>query len=181
MYDEMDGDTLQNEIAKYDALMVRGRTKAIKEIVEAGAKKVIIGTSAFKNGRVNKEFLGELKKEIGRERIIVSVDSIKGRIVERGWKHSTGIGTLDVVKELEEYCSEIFYTYVEKEGMMEGTDLEMVRKIRGMVSIEVTAAGGISSLEEIKRLEEIGVNSVVGMAYYTGRITMDELLKEKEN
>ncbi|MCK5283812.1 MAG: 1-(5-phosphoribosyl)-5-[(5-phosphoribosylamino)methylideneamino] imidazole-4-carboxamide isomerase [Nanoarchaeota archaeon] len=147
-----------------------------KEIIDAGASKVIIGTGAFSDGKLNTTFLDELNKAIGKHKIIVSIDSKGGKIVDKGWTESTGINTLDIVKELENYCLEILYTYVDKEGMMEGTDFETVKKIKSMTRIEVTAAGGISSIDEIKKLEEIGVNSVVGMAYYTGKIKMSELL-----
>ncbi len=147
-----------------------------KELISAGADKLIIGTIAFKEGKLNKEFLTKLKDEIGKDKIIISIDSRQGRIVDMGWTHDTGINTMDVVKELEQYCSEIFYTYVDKEGMMEGTDFETVKKIRELANIEVTAAGGISSIGEIKKLEDIGVNSVVGMAYYTGKVTMQQII-----
>ena len=150
-----------------------------KEIIDAGASKVIIGTSAFDNGKLNVKFLSSLNEAIGKNKIIVSVDSKEGKIVDKGWTESTGINTLDVVKELQEYCSEIFYTYVDKEGMMEGNDIETVAKIKEIVDIEVTAAGGVSSIEEVRKLEEMGVNSVIGMAYYTGKISMDELIKLK--
>ncbi|MBN1156711.1 1-(5-phosphoribosyl)-5-[(5-phosphoribosylamino)methylideneamino] imidazole-4-carboxamide isomerase [Candidatus Woesearchaeota archaeon] len=157
---------------------IRSMEKA-RELIEAGAEKIIIGTNSFKQGKLNEEFLSRLKNEFGKERIIISVDSVKGKIVDRGWTRSTGIKTLDVIKDAENYCSEIFYTYVDKEGTMEGTDFETVRKIRELVAVEVTAAGGISSSKEIEMLESIGVNSVVGMAYYTGKIKMEELQRLK--
>lgn len=150
-----------------------------RELVRAGAEKIIIGTSAFKDGRLNKEFLSQLKKDVGKEKIIISIDSLKGKIVDRGWMHSTGINTLDIIKDAEKYCSEIFYTYVDKEGMMEGTDFAMIKKIRQLTKVDVTAAGGISSINEIEKLEAIGVNSVIGMAHYTGKITMKQLLALK--
>jgi phosphoribosylformimino-5-aminoimidazole carboxamide ribotide isomerase len=161
---------------------IRSIEKA-NELINAGAEKIIIGTSAFKSGKLNIKFLSELRKQIGKEKIIISIDSKKGKIVDRGWKHTTGIKTLGIVKGLEKYCSEIFYTYVDKEGMMEGTDFETVKKIRETAgkNIEVTAAGGIASISEIKKLENIGVNSVLGMAYYTGKIKMSELIRLKKS
>jgi phosphoribosylformimino-5-aminoimidazole carboxamide ribotide isomerase len=151
-----------------------------KELMKAGAERIIIGTTAFKEGKLNEEFLSKLEKEIGKERIIISVDSLKGNIVDMGWTHSTGIKTLDIIKSAEKYCSEIFYTYVDKEGMMKGTDFDTIKKIRKSAKVEVTAAGGISSPEEVERLESMGVNSVIGMAYYTRKITMEQLIKIKK-
>ncbi|HZX44720.1 MAG TPA: 1-(5-phosphoribosyl)-5-[(5-phosphoribosylamino)methylideneamino] imidazole-4-carboxamide isomerase [Candidatus Nanoarchaeia archaeon] len=143
-----------------------------KELIDSGAKKVIIGSSAFTKQGINLPFLKKLVKEIGREMIIIAIDSLKGKIVIKGWKESTGIDTLSVVKELEPYCSEFLYTYVDKEGMMQGTDLSTLKKLKAITKDEITAAGGISSMDEIDELQKIGVNSVLGMALYTGKIRL---------
>ncbi|MBW2990025.1 1-(5-phosphoribosyl)-5-[(5-phosphoribosylamino)methylideneamino] imidazole-4-carboxamide isomerase [Candidatus Woesearchaeota archaeon] len=144
-----------------------------KEIIEAGAEKIIIGSSAFRGGKVDVLFLKLLNKAVGKEKIIIAIDSKKGKIVVDGWKTSTGIKTLDMIGDLEPYCSEFLYTYVDREGMMQGTDFPMLRRLKQATSNEITAAGGISSMDEIKRLERIGVNSVLGMALYTGKIKLD--------
>ena len=143
-----------------------------KEIIKAGAEKIIIGSSAFINNQVNHSFLKELK-EIGTEKIIIAIDSKQGKIVIKGWKESTNIDTLKVINELEPYCSEFLYTYVDKEGMMQGTDLETLKKLKQTTKNEITAAGGISSNEEIQTLEKLGINSVLGMALYTGKIKLE--------
>lgn len=141
-----------------------------REIIRAGAKKIIIGSAAFKDDGINVLFLKQLNKSIGRDKIIIAIDSKEGKIVIKGWKESTNIDTLKVVKELEPYCSEFLYTYVDKEGMMEGTDFSTLRKLKQLTNNKITAAGGISSMDEINRLERLGVNSVLGMALYTGKI-----------
>ncbi len=143
-----------------------------REIVRAGAKKIIVSSAVFQGGKINMPFLKDLSKFIGREKIIIAIDSKRGKIVIKGWKESTNIDPLKVVKELEPYCSEFLYTYVDKEGMMGGTDFDMLRAIKLKTTNEVTAAGGISSMDEINRLERLGVNSVLGMALYTGRIKL---------
>ena len=79
---------------------------------------------------------------------------------------------MKVVKELEPYCSEFLYTYVDKEGMMQGTDFATLRKLKHATTNDITAAGGISSMEEINRLKRLGVNSVLGMALYKGKIKL---------
>ena len=111
-------------------------------------------------------------KFIGRDKIIIAIDSQEGKIVIKGWKESTGIDTLKVIKELEPYCSEFLYTYVDKEGMMKGTDFSTLRNLKQITTNEITAAGGISSMDEIKRLERLKVNSVLGMALYMGKIKL---------
>ncbi|MBW2975575.1 1-(5-phosphoribosyl)-5-[(5-phosphoribosylamino)methylideneamino] imidazole-4-carboxamide isomerase [Candidatus Woesearchaeota archaeon] len=144
-----------------------------REIVKAGAKKIIIGSAAFKDGEANAQFLKELDRFIGRDKIIIAIDSREGKIVVKGWKESTNINTLDIIKGLEPYCSEFLYTYVDKEGMMEGTDFSMLRKLKQITSNEITAAGGISSMDEVNKLERLGINSVLGMALYTGKIRLE--------
>lgn len=164
--------------------------KKAEEIIKAGAKKIIIGSAAFKllnpkdskgfekskifqnDGKINTEFLKKLKEKLGKEKIIIAIDSKKGKIVIKGWKESTDINAADVIKELEPYCSEFLYTYVDKEGMMQGTDFETLKKLKELTNNGITAAGGISSEEEIKKLEELGINSVLGMALYTGKIKL---------
>ena len=143
-----------------------------KEIVKAGAEKIIIGSSAFKDSKVDILFLKQLKKFIGKDKIIIAIDSKQGKIVIKGWKESTNIDTLNVIKELEPYCSEFLYTYVDKEGMMQGTDFTTLRKLKYETDNEITAAGGISSMDEVNRLERLKVNSVLGMALYTGKIKL---------
>jgi len=143
-----------------------------KEIVKAGAKKIIIGSAVFKDGEIDILFLKKLNKFIGKDKIIIAIDSKNGKVVIKGWKKSTGKDPLKIVKELEPYCSEFLYTYVDKEGMMQGTDFSTLRKLKQITSNEITAAGGISSMDEINRLERLGVNSVLGMALYTGKIKL---------
>ena len=146
-----------------------------KEIIKAGAKKIIVGSKVFENGKINILFLKQLGKYIGKDNVIIAIDSKEGKIVVKGWKKSTGLDPVKTAKELEPYCSEFLYTYVDKEGMMQGTDYETLRKLKTITKNEITAAGGIASIEEIKKLERLGVNSVLGMAVYTGRIKLEEL------
>jgi len=144
-----------------------------KEIIKAGAKKIIVGSAVFKNGGIDILFLKMLDKVMGKDKIIIAIDSREGKIVIKGWKESTLINPLRIVKDLEPYCSEFLYTYVDKEGMMQGTDFTTLRKLKAATNNEITAAGGISSIEEINMLERLGVNSVLGMALYTGKIKLN--------
>lgn len=79
---------------------------------------------------------------------------------------------MKVIKELEPYCSEFLCTYVDKEGLMKGTNINFFKKLRKATKNGLTAAGGISSMEEIKKLEKLKINSVLGMALYTGKIKL---------
>jgi phosphoribosylformimino-5-aminoimidazole carboxamide ribonucleotide (ProFAR) isomerase len=81
----------------------------------------------------------------------------------------------DVIRELEPYCSGFLCTYVDKEGMMQGTDLEWFQDLRNTTDREITAAGGITTLEDIRALQQMNVHAAIGMAIYTGRLSLEEL------
>ena len=82
---------------------------------------------------------------------------------------------LEVIREIEPYCGGCLCTYVDKEGMMEGTNLEWFRSLRASTSLEITAAGGITTYDEIRALQEMNVHVALGMAIYTGRLDLARL------
>jgi phosphoribosylformimino-5-aminoimidazole carboxamide ribotide isomerase len=144
-------------------------------LVEQGAHKVIVGTSAFTAEGINDYFLASVREAIGRERMLIALDSKEGRIVIKGWRESTNLTAEEVLTALEPYCSGFLCTYVDKEGMMQGTDLDWFRRLRAATSLELTAAGGITTMEEVRALLEMNVNAALGMAIYTGRLNLEEL------
>lgn len=148
-----------------------------RRLVEQGANKVIIGTAAFQGQGVNAAFLTEARRVIGRERILIALDSKDGHIVVKGWREATPLHAENVLGLFEPYCSGFLCTYVDKEGMMQGTDLEWFRRLRASTSRELTAAGGISTLDEIRELASLGIHCALGMAVYTGRLDLAELAR----
>lgn len=146
-----------------------------RTLVEQGAHKVIVGTSAFTRTGIHEALLAELRDAVGPERLIVAVDSKEGRIVVKGWQEATDLAAEDVLRSLEPYCSGFLCTYVDKEGMMQGTDLEWFRLLRAATSLELTAAGGITTLDDVRALLGMKVNAALGMAIYTGRLNLEEL------
>ncbi|GHV72159.1 hypothetical protein AGMMS49928_28180 [Spirochaetia bacterium] len=151
-----------------------------RELVSLGARKIIIGSAAFRDPskknagefRLNTELLEAFVKKIGRQRIVLAVDARNGEIVVDGWKTSTGLNLVETAQVAEKYVSEFLFTCVEREGTMTGIDMEQVRLLRGAVSSTVTAAGGVSTLEEIETLAEMGCDVQLGMALYTGKINL---------
>jgi len=146
-----------------------------KKLLCQGARKVIVGTAAFHAGGIHDAFLRELAQAIGGDRVVIAVDSREGRIVVKGWRESTALAAEEVLSQLEPYCSGFLCTYVDKEGMLAGTDLEWFRRLRRATALELTAAGGITTLEEIAELARLGIHAALGMAIYTGRLDLAEL------
>ena len=144
-------------------------------LVAQGAHRVIVGTSAFTKTGIHEEFLCALRDRIGRERLIVALDSKGGRIVIKGWREATEFTAEEVLRTLEPYCSGFLCTYVDKEGMMQGTDLEWFRRLRQATTLELTAAGGITTMEDVRALLSLDIHAALGMAIYTGRLNLEEL------
>lgn len=146
-------------------------------LVDQGARKVIVGTSAFTKTGVNETLLAEIRDAIGRDRLIVAVDSKGGRIVVKGWQEATALTAESVLGALEPYCSGFLCTYVDKEGMMQGTDLDWFRRLRNATSLELTAAGGITTYDDVRALLAMDVHAALGMAVYTGKLELEVLRK----
>jgi phosphoribosylformimino-5-aminoimidazole carboxamide ribotide isomerase len=143
------------------------------EILEAGAKHVITGSSLFTEGRVDLAFAQALSDRIGREHLIAAVDSRHGHVVTHGWRTALPLTAVDAVQALEPYCDEFLYTHVDTEGLMGGTNVDAVLAIRLATSRRVTAAGGITTQAEIDQLDALGIDAVVGMAIYTGALKLE--------
>jgi phosphoribosylformimino-5-aminoimidazole carboxamide ribotide isomerase len=147
---------------------VRSAERA-RKLIEQGAYRVIVGTAAFTPA------LEEICSAIGRERVVVALDSKGGRIVVKGWREKTEFTAEEVLQRFERWCSGFLCTYVDKEGMMQGTDLAWFRRLRAATTHEITAAGGITTLDEIRELQRLGIHAALGMAVYTGRLSLSEL------
>ncbi|MDR1972364.1 MAG: phosphoribosyl-ATP diphosphatase [Treponema sp.] len=170
-----------------------------RELVAAGAEKVIVGSRALRKGGefgVDEEFLARMAGAVGRERLIVAVDARAapapaGRgsgapeggfaqaasssgyeIVVDGWKTPTGLDLIETALAVEKFCGEILFTCVDREGTLSGIDLAPVRALRAALSCGITAAGGVSTLEEIEAIAALGCDVQLGMALYTGKISL---------
>ena len=106
--------------------------------------------------------------------MIAAVDSRDGHVVIHGWKTPLAVTAVEAVRALEPYCDEFLYTHVDSEGLMGGTNLQAILAVRDATKKHVTAAGGITTQEEIDYLDARGVDAVVGMAIYTGKLAIPE-------
>lgn len=141
-----------------------------QSLVTAGARQIIIGSAAFRDGRPNVHFLKALAGSIGRKRLIVALDTAKGRIVIHGWRTPLSVEPVEVFGELERFCAGFLCTDVDREGTMRGANLGWFASLRRATRLPVIAAGGISTRPEIRALERIGMDSAVGMALYKNRV-----------
>jgi phosphoribosylformimino-5-aminoimidazole carboxamide ribotide isomerase len=146
-----------------------------RELVEIGAHRVIIGTAAFNEEGPNLEFLSSLRVALGSTYVTVALDSKDGYVVVRGWQEKTRWKAVDLISELEPYCSGFLCTYVDKEGMMQGTDLGWFEDVRSRTGHELIAAGGITTIEDVRALSVLGIHCAIGMSIYTGRLSLNEL------
>ena len=143
-----------------------------REILAAGAHQIIAGSALFKDGRPDLNFAMQLSDAVGVERLIGAVDSRGGHVVIHGWKTLLTVTSIEAVQALEPFCGEFLYTHVDAEGLMRGTDLEAILAVRHATKRRLTAAGGITTQAEIDTLDASGVDSVVGMAVYTGTLQL---------
>ena len=171
-------ETILAELASRARIRAGGGVRTVEKarrLVNLGVGQVIIGTAAFTAGGVDHEFLRSLARSVPKESISIALDSKEGRIVVKGWRESLTVSAEEVIRELEPYCGGFLCTYVDKEGMMQGTDLEWFARLRAATAHEITAAGGITTYEDIRTLQQMNVHAALGMALYTGRLELAQL------
>ena len=171
------GDNIEivRQIAAALSCRVGGGIRTVeraRDVLAAGARQIIAGSSLFKNGQPDLEFAKQLADGVGAEQVIAAVDSRGGYVTIHGWKTVLPVRAVDAVRALEPFCGEFLYTHVDAEGLMKGTDIQAILAVRRATTRRVTAAGGITSQEEIDRLDAHAVDSVVGMAIYTGKLSI---------
>ena len=145
-------------------------TARAREIAEWGADQIIIGSAAFREGKINLRFLRQLTKRVSPVQIVVALDTAKGRITINGWRRKLALRPEDVMSQLEPFCAAFLCTDVDREGTMTGANLRWFRKLRAATEHPIIAAGGIKSRREISGLEKIGMDAAVGMAVYKNRL-----------
>lgn len=168
-----DNLALVRQIAAVLSCRVGGGVRTVaraEEILAAGAKQIIAGSALFREGRPDLEFARQLADGVGADRVIAAVDSRGGHVVVNGWKTPLPLTAVEAVQALEPYCGEFLYTHVDTEGLMGGTNRDAILAVRRATARRMTAAGGITTREEIDDLDAQGVDAVVGMALYTGKI-----------
>jgi phosphoribosylformimino-5-aminoimidazole carboxamide ribotide isomerase len=141
-----------------------------EEIAGWGAPQIIVGSAVFREGKVNTRFLGQLTKKVVRKRIVIALDTAKGRITIHGWRNRLSLQAEKVMTQLEPFCAAFLCTDVDREGTTTGANLAWFRSLRSATSHPIIAAGGIKSHREIIALQQMGMDAAVGMAVYKNRL-----------
>ena len=151
--------------------------EAVEEALKLGATKVIVGTMAVENPDLLQELVSD-----HRERIVAGIDARHGKVAVSGWSRDTVVDAKELVRHLESIgVQEVVYTDINRDGTLQGPNLEAIKILSNSTNISIIASGGISRLEDIRELKKIedecrikGV--IIGKALYTGRITLPEAL-----
>ncbi|MCF6287819.1 MAG: phosphoribosyl-ATP diphosphatase [Proteobacteria bacterium] len=140
--------------------------KTAKTYLAAGASKIILGTSATAN----------FVKKLPKQSLVFAIDAKGDHLTTHGWQQTNDKKVVNIIPELARNCGEFLYTQVQKEGMMGGIDKQRISQVIQTSPIVVTVAGGISSYEDLQWINKLGANSQIGMAIYTGKISLDKAL-----
>src|SRR5262249_38175582 len=141
-----------------------------RALLTLGARRVIVGSALLKDGSINSALANDFGHALGRDCLTFAVDSRGGKVAIQGWKQTTNIDPLHMIRELETYCGAFLYTHIDSEGTMTGFPHPVAQRLRQATSKRLIVAGGIRSSQEVEALDAIGVDAVVGMAVYMGKI-----------
>ncbi len=144
--------------------------KSAQELLNMGARKVIIGSALLTEGKINQEYARTLADTLPNSALMFALDSRGGRVAIDGWRTQTAVTAFDMIRELEPFCESFLYTHIDTEGLMGGIPMEAVHAIRSATQRHLVVAGGITEQREIDALGALGIDAVVGMALYAGKI-----------
>lgn len=146
----------------------------IEKYLSAGVNRVILGTSAVENP----EFMKSAIKNFG-DKIAVGVDIKDGFVAIKGWTEKSNVNGIDFCKQMQdEGVKTIICTDISKDGAMKGTNHELYKTLKESLNINVIASGGVSSIDDVKRLKDTGIyGAIIGKAYYVKSIDLVEALK----
>lgn len=147
-------------------------TEDASAILEAGARRVIVGSALFGESDVNVESAKAFSQAIGRDRLVAAVDGRGGMVAVRGWQASLDLPVTDAMAALEPWVGAFLATLIDGEGLMGGLDFERAVALKRVTALPLIVAGGIRNIEEVDRLDSLGIDAVVGMAIYTGRMNV---------
>lgn len=148
--------------------------ETVKKYIDAGISRVILGTAAI----CDEDFLKEAVKAYG-EKIAVGADVKDGKIAVKGWLEQSDVMLDEFFLKMQDLgVKNIICTDISRDGAMRGTNLELYRELSAKYSLDITASGGVSSIEDVKRLREMNLyGAIIGKAYYTGAVDLKEAIE----
>ena len=146
----------------------------VARVLELGVKRVIIGSAAVKNP----QFVKEACDKYG-DKIAVGIDALKGTVRTEGWMNDSGMDYIEFAKLMESYgVKTIIFTDIDKDGMLEGPNFAQLQALRDAVSCGIVASGGVSTLEDIAKLRDMGIEeAIAGKAVYTGQLDVKKAIE----
>ncbi|SET73170.1 1-(5-phosphoribosyl)-5-[(5-phosphoribosylamino)methylideneamino]imidazole-4-carboxamide isomerase [Lacrimispora sphenoides] len=152
--------------------------EAIESMLSLGAARVIIGTKAVENP----EFIRDMVKKFGQDRIVAGVDAKDGMVAVEGWEKISGITASELCNRMKEYgVRHIVYTDISRDGMLTGPNVEYTKKLTEETGMDIIASGGMSSMEDLRQLYHAGVRgAIIGKALYEKRIDLKEAIEAFE-
>lgn len=165
-----DNRTLVESVLRQTPCRIGGGIRTLETALywlDKGAQKIIIGTAAHP----------ELLQQLPKDRVIVALDARHGEVVVEGWQKNTGTRIAERMAALKDLAGGFMVTFVEREGRMQGIDLAQVAELAQAVGdAKLTVAGGVTTVEEVAAIDQMGVDVQVGMALYTGRMQLSDAI-----
>jgi phosphoribosylformimino-5-aminoimidazole carboxamide ribotide isomerase len=175
--------TIVADIAKASGLPIQvgggiRTVEAVEKLLNLGVAHIVLGALAFSNP----EAIPQIQKKFSAESIIVALDNKNGRVMVEGWKAQTAFTMLEALEKFAKLGARSFLiTSIAQDGMLQGPDLETLREAAEYPNVEIIAAGGIGSLNDLVALKNVGVEgAVVGKALYESRFTLKEAIEVVE-
>jgi phosphoribosylformimino-5-aminoimidazole carboxamide ribotide isomerase len=166
-----DNRALIEQLARRLPVQVGGGIRTVdqaRSLLDAGARRVIFGSVLFREDGIDLEAAAALSSSIGSEQFVAGIDTKSGRIAVRGWRDQVSVTPAQAIAALDPYCGAFLYTHVDTEGTMQGFPFAAAQALRPLTSRQLIVAGGIREQAEIDALDAIGVDTVAGMAVYSG-------------
>jgi phosphoribosylformimino-5-aminoimidazole carboxamide ribotide isomerase len=168
-------DEMVRRVASALPCQVGGGVRSIEraqELLAAGARRVILGSCLFNDRGVNRGRAEAFAEEIDPDLLVGAIDSKGGKVVIHGWKTALAVTPEEAARTLEPFVGAFLYTHVDTEGTLTGLNLAAVKSVQSATKRRLIAAGGIRSREEVDTLDQLGIDAVVGMAIYTGKMAI---------
>ena len=160
----------QRALGKYKLkVRVGGGVRSIAratQLIKLGASQVMIGSAAFHRGKINLRFLRALTRAIPSSKIVIALDTYRGKITTHGWRKFIALRPQSVMRALEPFCSAFLCTDVDREGTLSGANLKYFASLRAATTHPIIAAGGIKTRQEIVAFANLKMDAAVGMALY---------------